>query len=211
MVILQSSLKATRGVLGNDVLRAMFDARKRVFVDILRWDVPVIENIYEVDQFDTVSARYLILSDDCHRHRASARLLPTTEPHILGGLFAELCDRDIPQGPDIREITRFCIEPTLSYRERRTARNELVTALAEYALKHQIATYTAVATRSWFSQICRFGWRCSALGPERRIGEDDLVALRIDIDGDTLAALTAKGIFKNTHPARESRLADLVS
>lgn len=211
VVILLSSQNTTPDVLGNEVLRAMFDARKRVFVDKLCWDVPVIENTYEVDQFDTVSARYLILSDDRHRHRASARLLPTTGPHILGGLFAELCDSDIPQGPEIREITRFCIEPTLSHRERRTARNELITGLAEYALEHQIGAYTAVATRSWFSQICRFGWRCSALGSARRIGADDLIGLRIDIDGDTLPALTAKGILKNTCSVRESRLADLVS
>jgi acyl-homoserine lactone synthase len=45
-------------------LRAMFEARKRVFVDLLKWDVPVLGGRFEVDQFDDEHAAYLVLSDD---------------------------------------------------------------------------------------------------------------------------------------------------
>ena len=38
------------------LLRTMFEARKRVFVDLLKWDVPVLEGAYEIDQFDTREA-----------------------------------------------------------------------------------------------------------------------------------------------------------
>ena len=31
------------------ILRSMFAARKSVFVDLLKWDVPVIDGAYEVD------------------------------------------------------------------------------------------------------------------------------------------------------------------
>ena len=38
----------------------MFEARKRVFVDLLKWDVPVLDDAYEIDQFDTPDASYLV-------------------------------------------------------------------------------------------------------------------------------------------------------
>jgi N-acyl-L-homoserine lactone synthetase len=178
------------------LLRTMFEARKRVFVDLLKWDVPVLEGAYEIDQFDTHEATYVILSDEEGSHRASARLLRTDRAHILGELFACLCDGPVPVRDDFREITRFCIEPTLPRSERRAARDELVTALADHALSNAIAGYTAVATRSWYRQISGFGWRCRALGDSCRIGADDLVALQIDIDRETPAALARGGIYR---------------
>lgn len=43
-------------------LAAMFEARKRVFVDLLGWNVPVVAGRYEIDQFDDGHARYLVLT-----------------------------------------------------------------------------------------------------------------------------------------------------
>lgn len=180
----------------NDALRTMFDARKRVFVDLLGWDVPVLDGAYEIDQFDTPDAAYLILLDERGRHRGSARLLRTDKPHILGDLFPCLCEGPVPVHPDMREITRFCIEPTLSRVERRNARNELVTALADHAQAQGIVGFTAVAPRAWFEQIATFGWQCSSLGKGRRIGGEDLVALRIEIDQTTSGDLARGGIYR---------------
>lgn len=172
-------------------MRAMFAARKRVFVDLLHWDVPVIADAYEVDQFDTAEAEYLILIDHCGRHRASTRLLRTDQPHILATLYPFLCAGPVPSGPGVREITRFCLDPDQPTAERRLARNQLVRALVEYALEQGISDYTGVATQAWFDQIVRFGWQCTALGPGMQIGGDKLVALHIRIDDQTLAALEA--------------------
>lgn len=177
------------------VLRTMFEARKQVFVDLLKWDVPVLEDRYEIDQFDTPDADYLILTDDKARHRASARLLQTDRAHILGGLFPSLCDGPVPSGSGIREITRFCIEPTLERAERRQTRNQLVTALVQHALANGIDAYTAVAIRAWFRQIADFGWKCRALGPFHKIGCETLVALHIEIDANTAGDLDANGIY----------------
>lgn len=176
-------------------LHIMFEARKRVFVDLLGWDVPVVQDTLEVDQFDDRFATYIVLTGHDGAHRASARLLQTVRPHILGSLFPGLCEDAVPARQDIREITRFCIEPTLNRRERRRARNELVSALADHALSRGIAAYTAVAGESWFRQISDFGWRCSPLGEARRIGSEQLVALRIDIDATTVTHLTESGIY----------------
>ncbi len=64
------------------VMRSMFAARKAVFVDLLKWDVPVLDGQFEVDQFDNEHAQYVVLADADGRHLGSARLLPTERPHI---------------------------------------------------------------------------------------------------------------------------------
>jgi len=180
-------------------LRAMFVARKEVFVDLLGWDVPVLAGQFELDQFDSPHARYMILLGEDGRHRASARLLPTMRPHILDQLYPELCEEEIPRGPRIFEITRFCLDRHQTAAERRHARDELVSGLAATALANGIHAYTGVAESSWFSQILTFGWRCRALGAPRRCGRHMLRALRIDIDDRTMSGLAAAGIHD---PAR---------
>lgn len=174
----------------------MFEARKRVFVDLLKWDVPVLDGIYEVDQFDTPDATYLILVGEGASHRASARILRTDRPHILQDLFPFLCDSPIPVHENCREITRFCIEPTLPRNERRIVRDQLVTAIADHALASGVTSYTAVATRSWADQIERFGWKCSRLGAVHQADCGDLVAVRIDIDDETPRDLARSGIYR---------------
>lgn len=176
-------------------VRNMFEARKRVFVDLLKWDVPVLNDKYEIDQFDTPYANYLILTGDNGSHRASARLLRTDRAHILGELFPALCDNEVPTGSQTREITRFCIEPTLTRTERRIARNHLVSALVQHALAEGVTDYTAVANLAWYRQIADFGWKCRALGSARHIGGECLLALHIEIDADTPGNLAAAGIF----------------
>ncbi len=183
--------------LGNSTpaLRTMFEARKRVFVDLLKWDVPVFDDRYEIDQFDTPDAEYVILTDEHANHRASARLLRTDRAHILGDLYACLCEPDVPRGAYTREITRFCIEPTLTRDERRLARNQLVTALVQHAVSEGISCYTAVANLAWYRQIAKFGWKCAPLGPFHRVGGDTLIAMKIDIDRETADDLEANGIY----------------
>lgn len=178
-------------------LRSMFEARKRVFVDLLRWDVPVVEGSYEVDQFDTPDATYLILVGDGARHRASVRILRTDQPHILQDLFPFLCDSPIPIHRDYREIKRFCIEPTLPRSERRIVRNQLITAIVDHALACGITSYTAVATRSWADQIAEFGWECSCLGQVHQVAGEALVGIKIEIDDRTRGGLIRGGVYRS--------------
>lgn len=192
---MQNSMDVMPAIASDAALSAMFEARKRVFVDMLGWQVPVINDAFEIDQFDGPHAAYIVIGGPDGSHRASARLLPTLRPHILANLFPALCSEIIPSRGDIWEITRFCIEPKLDRRERRTARNELVSAIARHSVSSGIASYTAVAVPGWFRQIAQFGWRCRALGPVKRIGEEDLIAMRIDINTDTIERLTESGIY----------------
>ena len=177
-------------------LAHMFAARKRVFVDLLGWELPLRNERFEVDQFDDSNAAYVLLQGAGRPHRGSARLLQTQEPHILGDLFPSLCAGPVPRGHDVLEITRFCIDPGLSRGEQREARNELVSALALYAADTGVTTYTAVAGLAWFRQISRFGWECRALGEPRKVNGEALVGLEITICPGTVSRLAATGILR---------------
>lgn len=171
-------------------LAAMFEARKRVFVDLLGWDVPIIDGRFEIDRFDDSNATYLVLADAQGDHLASARLLPTTRAHILDTLFPMLCEDEPPRGPTVFEITRFCLDRRVGAARRREARDLLVRALVDHGLTCGITLYTGVAELGWLQQILAFGWRCRPLGLPQTIDGARLGALSIDIDEQTSGLLT---------------------
>lgn len=200
MVVVDTTNRAAAAPL----MRAMFAARKSVFVDLLNWDLPVLDDRYEVDQFDDEGAVYLIVADDQGLHLGSTRLLPTVRPHILDTLFPTLCEAAVPRGPDIFEVTRFCLGRGLGAARRRQVRDTLVMALVEHALARGISAYTGVAEIGWLQQILAFGWRCRPLGVPQTICGHMLGALRIDISQETPALLRRGGLspILSSPPAR---------
>ncbi|WP_239804382.1 acyl-homoserine-lactone synthase [Croceicoccus hydrothermalis] len=188
-----TTLNGTQGV-PDGLLAAMFEARKRIFVDMLGWDVPVLAGRYEIDQFDDPRAIYLILSDECGKHLGSARLLETERPHILDTLFPDLCEDAVPKGPTTREITRFALDPRQNARQRRRVRDTLVCALTNHALASGVEAYTGVAEIAWLQQILAFGWDCEPLGLPREKGASLLGALRIAITHETPMLLASAGL-----------------
>jgi N-acyl-L-homoserine lactone synthetase len=181
---------------GSDAaLRAMFVARKEVFIDLLRWDLPALDGQFEVDAFDNERAHYIILVDADGAHLGSARLLPTVCPHILGDLFPELCAEAVPTGANVLEITRFCLDRRLRAADRRVVRNQLITGIVDYALTENVERYTGVAEIGWLQQILSFGWDCRPLGVLTTDDSRTIGAIEIRIAPDTPAKLQATGIW----------------
>lgn len=167
------------------MLTAMHAARKRVVVDLLGSPVPR-DGSYERDAFDDEEAVYLVVRDPIVRgHLASVRLLRADRPHILGDLFPQLCEGEVPRGPDIREITRFCFAVGIGRAARLAACNHLVRGLVEYARHSGVRFYTAVAEIGWLSQILAAGWDVRPLGLPQCIGGCLLGALKISITSQT--------------------------
>lgn len=186
--------------LDTAALRSMFEARKQIFVDLLGWDVPVLEGKYEIDQFDDEHAQYLMIADERGDHLGSARLLPTNRPHLLGDIFPHLCAGPVPQGEGVEEITRFCLGRNQNAAGRRETRNMLVSAIVRSALERGIHTYTGVAELSWLQQILSFGWHCRPLGTPRRIGRSMIGALAINIGPETPGLLASNNIWFDVEP-----------
>ncbi|MGZ3181899.1 MAG: acyl-homoserine-lactone synthase [Telluria sp.] len=93
--------------LSDAVLARMASYRYRVFIETLKWELPV-ENGMELDQFDRPDTLYVLSHDDQGDVNGCARLLPTTRPYLLGDVFPQLLTGlDIPCSPDIWELSRF--------------------------------------------------------------------------------------------------------
>ena len=172
-------------------LLEMHHDRKRIFVDRLGWSLPSRQSWLEIDEFDSDYAVYLLARDfDTGRHQASVRLLPSTQPHVLGSLFAQLCADSAPVADDCWEISRLVAIPargngTALVRVHRL----LAVALVEFALTNRIRTYSLVAEADRVPALVSVGWDVRPLGLPSLYGDVRLQALQIDIDESTLPAM----------------------
>lgn len=169
------------------LMREMFAERKRVFVDKYKWDVPVLDGRYEIDQFDTPQAIYLIVTDAARHHLGSMRLLPTSKPHVLGDIFPQLCEEGVPTGDDIWEISRLCTSPDLDRAQTMKVRGQLFLAMIEVAVLYGVTAFTGVAHMQWLSQILHSGMDVKPLGAPQTIGDEMVGALHIKVSPATLA------------------------
>ena len=187
----------------------MFEDRKKLFVDLLGWNVSVIADRFEIDAYDGDDALYLIALDGDERHAGSMRLLPTHRPHILGELFPCLCDEPVPADPSTFEITRLCLPARYDARQRLATRNALISAMVDYALANGIDRLTGVVEASFRAKILAMGWRCRPLGPARKMAGAKLGAFEIIVKADTPALLVPNGIYSpgSSEPRSGKRIA----
>lgn len=91
-----------------DTLDRYFQKRYDVFVVKRKWNIPHKEG-REMDQFDTEFATHIIWEEN-GRILGGARLLPTHQPYLLGDIFPELLNFNVPRDPQTWEISRFFID-----------------------------------------------------------------------------------------------------
>lgn len=168
-------------------LDGMFRDRKKVFVDRLKWNVPVVDGVYEKDEFDTDDAVYLIATDPTtHAHIGSTRLLPTTGPHLLSDVFPSLCEGEIPRGPDVWEITRMCTSPDLKDVDPQAVRRQITIAMVEFAILYGATRLTLLSHPEYLTRILALGWECRPLGIPQQLAGQVLGAVEISITPTTL-------------------------
>jgi N-acyl-L-homoserine lactone synthetase len=174
--------------LYSHALDGMYRDRKRVFVDWLKWKVPVVNGIYEIDQFDTDDAIYLIELDPLTRkHLASIRLLPTTKPNLLGEVFPSLCEKTPPpRATDTWELTRFCVTPDVPKADVKRLMNLMWTSVVEFAVANDIAHYTCVTHMALLSVILAAGWDTEPLGLPQTFDGGLIGAVLFHIKNETL-------------------------
>ncbi len=180
------------------LLQSMFADRKRLFVDLFGWDVPVIDDQYEIDQFDNCDTIYVIAADDGGRHAASIRLFPTSRPHMLDTLFPHLCPLGVPRGDTTWESTRLCLPQRHGAERRRVLRNQLFTAMVDVALERGIERYTGVIPDPFRKEVLALGWQAEPLGPAVRIPGGPIGAFLIHIRPDTPQRLAWNGVYSPT-------------
>lgn len=173
------------------LLHGMFADRKRLFVDMMGWKLKV-EDGEERDDWDDGDAEYLILEGpEPGQHLASLRLLRTERPHLLDTIFPQLCERLIPRGLHVREITRLCLPVRRRARDRIEARNVLARAISDYALVSGISSYTAVCNMGFLTELLTAGWRCDPLGLPKLVDGALAGALEIHMGPEAANVLAA--------------------
>jgi N-acyl-L-homoserine lactone synthetase len=81
--------------------------RYQVFVERLKWELNTIDGL-EKDQFDRPDTVYVISRDDVGNITGCGRLLPTTQPYLLGEVFPQLLNGQTPPAdPEVWELSRF--------------------------------------------------------------------------------------------------------
>ena len=184
------------GAIDRQPLETMFADRKEQFVDFFEWDVPVVDGRYEMDQFDTAGAVYIIAADEHGAHQASMRMLPTMRPHLLGTLFPHLCAAGVPTGEAVWESTRLCLPSRHGAAGRLKLRNALISAMVDFALARGIERITGVIPDGFRKQVLAMGWRAEPLGPASSICGGSVGAFAIDINRDTPGRLSWTGVYR---------------
>lgn len=187
----------------SDLLAQMHQDRKRVFVDRLGWEVPVLEGQYEIDQFDGERAVYLVAVDEAGRHAGSVRLLPTLHPHLLADVFPHLCERGVPRGPDIWEITRLCTAPDLA--DPGPVRQALLVGVVEFALLNGVRRYTCMTHVPHLCAVMAVGWDCEPLGLPQPDGGIMVGAIVINVTPETLSLVRNRTGLKTAVLQTEAR------
>ncbi|MFZ4690019.1 MAG: acyl-homoserine-lactone synthase [Polymorphobacter sp.] len=177
-------------------LHEMHAARKQVFIDQLKWDLAVTDGAFEIDDYDSEAAIYLLVVDpETGGHLGSVRLLPTDGPHLLGDKFPGLCADGVPRGADIYEITRMVTSPGLSRAAAETVRRKLSLAIVEFALANGVQSFTMMTHMVFLSAVIAVGWDCEPLGMPQTMDGVAVGALRIDVDAATLLRLQTQWNF----------------
>ncbi len=183
------------------LLETMFADRKRLFVDLYGWDVPVVEGRLEIDQFDTSETVYIMSGDADGAHEASIRLMPSTRPHMLADLFPHLCPGGVPVGPTIWESTRLCLPQRHGAARRRELRNILISAMVDFALARGIDCLTGILPDAFRREVLAMGWAAEPLGPAVRVDSGLVGAFAAHVRSDTPDRLRWSGTYVGTAQA----------
>jgi N-acyl-L-homoserine lactone synthetase len=183
------------------LLQSMFADRKRLFVDLFGWDVPVVDGQYEIDQFDTPATVYAIVADADGAHEASLRLMPTTSPHMLATIFPHLCPLGVPADDATWETTRLCLPQRHGAARRRELRNLLFSAAIDFALDRGIERLTGLIPEGFRKELLSMGWRAEPLGPAVRLSGDLVGAFMVHVRHDTPTRLAWTGVYTQAERA----------
>lgn len=189
-------LNASNRHLHQEDMAQMFRLRKKVFHDMLRWDVQ-IEGDFEIDGYDQANPIYVLSHDpQTGQLRGALRLLPTLGPNMLDDTFPVLLGTNPPiRSAEIWESSRFCIEPEISQDR---ASNQVTIAAAELmcgvgelglasGLSH-IVTVTDVFLERMFR---RMGCAGERIAEPHKIGSVHAVAIAWEVSEDLLTRMKA--------------------
>ncbi|MHA7968805.1 acyl-homoserine-lactone synthase [Rhizobium sp. CAU 1783] len=180
-------------------ISAMHRLRKRVFHDLLRWDVNVVDD-WEIDHYDDANPIYVLSYSDSGALRGTLRLLPTLGPNMLDDTFPILLD-DQPavRQHGIWESSRFCIDPDISQdrasNQVTITAAELMCGVGELGLASRLDRIVTVTDVFLERMFRRMGCPGERIGAPHKIGSVHAVAIAWEVTPQLLERMkTVAGI-----------------
>lgn len=165
--------------------------RHKIFIERLGWPLPV-ENGQERDQFDHSDALYVVARDLEGAICGCARLLPTTEPYLLGEVFPQLMGgAPIPKSHEVWELSRFAaaaVEGNAAVDAAINTRNVLA-ASVKSAMRQGAKRLITVSPLGIERLLHRMGVHAHRAGPPMLADGKPIFACWIEIDEQTVNAL----------------------
>jgi acyl-homoserine lactone synthase len=180
--------------------------RHSVFVEEKRWMDLARPDGREIDQFDTPEAIHVLAIEE-GRVIGYSRLLPTTRPHLLSEVLPQLCEGDLPRGPDTWEWTRQAV--ARSHRARGKAINpvslSLLAGILEWGMANGVRRLVLQMPTLYLLHVVQLHFRAHPLGLPQSIGGEDIIAATAEFDARTLARLhelrgDARSVLAPTYP-----------
>ncbi|NVZ62968.1 GNAT family N-acetyltransferase [Pseudomonas gingeri] len=161
--------------MDKDALEKLGRFRHEVFIGNLRWDVVSLHPLpgIEIDQFDTDGTIFITALDSKGQVVGCTRLLPTTQPYLLGEVFPRLCDKPVPRDAKVWELSRYAAISEVSG----TLGISLFKVSMQFAHMQGVRDVVAVTTQSLERYFLRHGVELRRLGGSLSRGKDKLVAL----------------------------------
>lgn len=161
--------------LDESVMQDLGRFRDRIFIGRLKWSIGDTQENggVELDQFDVPNTSYVIARDASWNIVGCTRLLPTVKPFLLGDIFPELCDGDVPRNQHTWEISRGA---ALNIKKGDLAA-ELFDLSLRFARAQGARNVVAVVTCSLERYFKLRGFDCVRLGSAVNYGREQLIAL----------------------------------
>lgn len=167
-----------------------FRFRHDIFVEEKGWEDLRRSDKLEIDAFDDAHTVHQI----CRRAGVIVgyqRLRPTVQPHLLSEVLRDLCREAPPCAPHIYEWSRFAIGG--SARLARPRRNdvflELTEGLVDWCLQRGVTATTVVIDLRLMVIAMQLRFHVRPLGYPQKIGREEVVALRLTFDTNTLCSI----------------------
>jgi len=162
--------------------------RHDIFVGQKRWRPPSPDG-RELDQFDTPAATYILGIED-GRVVTSARLIPTSEPHLVSEVFPHMCEaHDVPRRPDWAEWTRTFVVPEKRSTGLRGTLTELCCAVMEFALEEGLGAVGGIQETYFLPHHRALRWQVTLMGVAREVSGEWCIVAYIKVDEAALASV----------------------
>jgi N-acyl-L-homoserine lactone synthetase len=176
------------GELYVDFLRA----RKRVFIDHKKWDLPNTDGM-EFDQYDTPQSSAVIVHE-FGRVLAGVRLLPTTaycgcysymlrdaQRGLLPDIPETVLYEEAPVAPHVIEATRLFITPDVTAERRMIVQMKLMQAMASSASAQGAKFVIGIVPAIFQRWMTRLGFSAVPMGPKLNISGDNTQAAIMNV------------------------------